>query len=116
MKIVYMSLTGNVKNFVGKLDTQDPLEIISGDEEISEDFVLVSFSPDAGEIPYEIEDFLDVNRQFCKGVAVSGDRAYGDDYTLVAETIADQYEIPIVHRFEFDGTAEDVRIVNEYIN
>lgn len=116
MKVVYMTLTGNVRNFVGKLGTVDPLEITTGDETIDEDFLLVSFSPDAGEIPYEIEDFMDEHKELCKGVAVSGDKAYGDDYTLVAETISEEYGVPIVHRFEFDGTAEDVQIVKDFVN
>lgn len=116
MKIVYMSLTGNVRNFVDKLGAVEPLEIINGDETIDQDFLLVSYSPDAGEIPYEIEDFMDEHKDLCKGVAVSGDRAYGDDYTLVAETIAEQYDVPIVHRFEFDGTAEDVEVVKRFLN
>ncbi len=115
MKVVYMTLTGNVRNFVGKLNTTDPLEIVSGDETIEEEFLLVSFSPDAGEIPYEIEDFMDEHKDLCKGVAVSGDKAYGDDYTLVAETISEQYGVPIVHRFEFDGTDEDVAVVNQFL-
>lgn len=116
MKIAYMSLTGNVKNFVSKLNTEEPLEIISGDEIIDQPFLLVSFSPDAGEIPYEIEDFMEVHSELCKGVAISGDKAYGEDYTLVAETISDEYDIPIVLRFEFDGTAEDVEVINNFIN
>lgn len=115
MKVAYMSLTGNVKNFVSKLNTEEPLEIISGDETIDEPFLLISFSPDAGEIPYEIEDFMEENSKLCKGVAVSGDKSYGEDYTLVAETISDEYNVPIVLRFEFDGTAEDVEEVNNFI-
>ncbi len=115
MKIVYMSLTGNVRNFVGKLGVEDALEIVTGDETIDEDFVLVTHSPDAGEIPYEVEDFMEEHADFCKGVAASGDRAYGDDYTLVAETISEEYGVPIVHRFELDGTDEDVDVVKKFI-
>ncbi len=116
MKIVYMSLTGNVRNFVGKLGVSNVLEILSGDETVDEEFLLITHSPDAAEIPYEIEDFMDEYGQLCKGVCASGDRAYGDDYTMVAETIRDQYDVPIVHRFEFDGTDEDVAIVKQFLN
>ncbi len=116
MKIAYMSLTGNVRSFVEKLGVTDPVEIVSGDETIDEDFVLITHSPDAGEMPYEVEDFMEEHKDFCKGVAASGDRAYGDDYTLVAETISEEYGVPIVHRFEFDGTDEDVAIVKEFIS
>lgn len=115
MKIVYMSLTGNVRSFVGKLGSDNVLEIINGDETVDEDFLLVTHSPDAGEIPYEVEDFMEEHADFCKGVAASGDRAYGDDYTMVAETISEEYGVPIVHRFEFDGTDEDVQIVKNFI-
>ncbi len=116
MKVVYMSLTGNVRNFVSKLGTDNVLEIVNGDEQVDEEFVLVTHSPDAGEIPYEIEDFMDEYKDLCKGVAASGDRAYGDDYTMVAETISEEYGVPIVHRFEFDGSDEDVEVVKQFIN
>ncbi|WOO87130.1 class Ib ribonucleoside-diphosphate reductase assembly flavoprotein NrdI [Mollicutes bacterium LVI A0039] len=116
MKVAYMTLTGNVRNFVSKLDTVDPLEIVTGDETIDEEFLLITFSPDAGEIPYEIEDFMETHGDKCLGVAASGDKAYGDDYTLVAETISLEYDVPIVRRFEFAGTDEDVEFVNQFIN
>lgn len=115
MKVVYMSLTGNVKLFVNKLETMEPLEIVTGDETIAEDYLLITYTADMGEIPYEVEDFLEVNREYCKGVAASGDKMYGDDYTLVAETINEQYGIPIVHRFELEGNDEDVNIINDFI-
>lgn len=116
MKIVYMSLTGNVRLFVNKLNTSEPLELKTGDEVIDEDFLLITYTPDMGEIPYEVEDFLEVHSQYCKGVVASGDKSYGPDFTMVAQTISDQYDIPIVHRFELDGKEEDVLIVNEFIN
>ncbi len=115
MKIAYMTLTGNVRDFVSKLTAEEVVEIKTGDETIDGDFVLITHSPDGGEIPYEVEDFLDEHKDQIKGVAASGDRAYGDDYTLVAETISEQYGVPIVHRFEFAGKEEDVKIVQEFI-
>ncbi len=115
MKIAYMSLTGNVRNFVDRLGVSDLVEIVTGDESIDGDFVLITHSPDAGEISYEIEDFMDEYKNYCKGVVASGDRSYGDDYTLVAETISEEYGVPIVHRFELMGTDEDVEVVKNFI-
>lgn len=115
MKIVYMSLTGNVRSFVEKLGSVETLEIISGDEVIDQPFLLITHSPDGGEIPYEIEDFMEAYSDLCVGVAASGDRAYGEDYTIVAETISEEYGVPIVHRFEFAGEEDDVLIVKAFI-
>ncbi len=116
MKVVYMSSTGNVRAFINKLGTENVLELKTGDETVDEDFIIITHSPDGGEIPYEVEDFLDAHEEYVKGVAASGDRAYGEDYTLVAETIAEQYNIPIVSRFEFMGTDDDVQKVKEFIS
>lgn len=116
MKVVYMSLTGNVSLFVNKLNTTDSLELKTGDEVIDEDFLLITYTPDMGEIPYEVEDFLEIHRDFCKGVAASGDKTYGADFTMVADTISEQYDVPIIHRFQHDGNDEDVAIINQFIN
>jgi|SRR5690554_5306276 len=108
MKIVYFSRTGNVRSFVEKLGLDDIFEIEDGSETVDEDFVLITFTDGYGEVPIEVEDFLEDNAEFLKGVASSGDKSYDEAYCLAANEIADTYGVPILGKFEFDGEAEDV--------
>lgn len=114
MKIVYISLTGNVEKFVNKLENEK-LEIISGEEEIKGDFVVVTNTMDYGELDFALEEFLDEHESQIKGVAASGQRGYGNDFAISADVIAKKYRVPIIHKFEDEGTENDVQIVKEFI-
>lgn len=108
MKIIYASRTGNVEAFVDKLGLSDVMKIEDGSEQADEDYVLVTYTDGFGELPAEVEDFLTSNYDRLRGVAASGDKSYGEAYCLAADVIADMYGVPILGKFEFDGTDEDV--------
>ncbi|MFV0289126.1 MAG: class Ib ribonucleoside-diphosphate reductase assembly flavoprotein NrdI [Mycoplasmatales bacterium] len=114
MKIVYISLTGNVESFVDNLSLE-AIEIISGTEEVDDDFIVITNTVDHGEIDFALEDFLDDNVEKIKGVAASGNHGYDPDFAVSADTIAKQYNVPIIHKFEDEGTEEDVKIVEDFI-
>ncbi|HHU79907.1 MAG: class Ib ribonucleoside-diphosphate reductase assembly flavoprotein NrdI [Bacilli bacterium] len=114
MKIVYASRTGNVESFVEKLGVEDTLKIETGNETVNEPYVLVTFTDGYGEVPEEVQDFLDNNAEHLVAVAASGDTSYGEAYCLSADEIADTYGVPILAKFEFDGEPEDVeKFLNE---
>lgn len=108
MKIVYASRTGNVESFVEKLGIDDVFKIENGQEKVSEPYVLVTFTDGYGEVPEEVQDFLEGNAEHMVGVAASGDQSYGEAFCLAADEIADAYGVPILAKFEFDGELEDV--------
>ncbi len=108
MKIVYASRTGNVETFVGKLGLSNTMLIENGSETVDEEFVLITYTDGDGETPYEVEEFLNNNANFIRGVAGSGDRDYGDSYCMAATTISDTYGVPILATFENDGERADV--------
>lgn len=115
MKLVYMSRTGNVQSFVDKTGIQDTFEIENGDEVVDEDFVLVTFTDGYGDLPGEVETFLSNNADHIVAVAASGDLSYDEAYCLAADVVADTYGVPIIGKFEFDGTDEDVaKFLNEF--
>ena len=109
MKLVYFSRTGNVESFVHKLNLPDTFQIESGNETLDEPFVIITFTDGYGELPEEVETFLENNAQNITGVASSGDKSYGDAYCLAADLISDTYGVPILGKFEFDGTDDDVK-------
>ncbi|MDD4212125.1 MAG: class Ib ribonucleoside-diphosphate reductase assembly flavoprotein NrdI [Bacilli bacterium] len=108
MKIVYASRTGNVAAFVKKLGIGNILELKIGKEKVNEKFVLVTFTDGYGELPEEVNDFLENNNDYLAGVAASGDKSYGEAYALAADLISNTYGVPIILKFEFDGTDADV--------
>ncbi|MGL4589808.1 MAG: class Ib ribonucleoside-diphosphate reductase assembly flavoprotein NrdI [Mycoplasmatales bacterium] len=115
MKLVYATQTGNVESFVERLNI-DALKVEDGNETINEDFLLITYSMDYGDIPYELEDFLEENSGHLKAVVASGDKSYGDDYCKTAETIADQFSVPVLHTFENEGTEADEKIILDFLN
>ena len=73
MKVVFASRTGNVQSIVDRLSV-DALEISSGDEAVSEPFLLITYTDGYGDVPMEVESFLNSNGDHLKGVIVSGDQ------------------------------------------
>ncbi|MGL4662774.1 MAG: class Ib ribonucleoside-diphosphate reductase assembly flavoprotein NrdI, partial [Culicoidibacterales bacterium] len=65
MKIVFASQTGNVASFVEKLEL-DAIEIISGNETIEEEFVLITYTDGDGDVPYVVEEFLEENHAYLR--------------------------------------------------
>ncbi|MCA1027064.1 class Ib ribonucleoside-diphosphate reductase assembly flavoprotein NrdI [Cytobacillus kochii] len=120
MKLVYISLTGNVERFV----KHTGLDNISIDDnlpfkEVLEDYVLVIPSYE-GELINGIADaFINYknNKQYLKGIAASGNRNFGDDYCLNGKHLSQKYSRPLILMFEFSGTSQDlVRFKKEVEN
>lgn len=108
MKVAYISRTGNVQSFMNKTHLTNVFEIIRGDEVLHERFVLITYTDGYGELPSEVEDFLSRNASNMVAAAVSGDTSYGEAYCGAAEVLSQNYGIPILLEFEFDGTEKDV--------
>lgn len=108
MKVVYASRTGNVQSFMDKTGLSDTLLIENGNEKVNEKFVLVTYTDGYGELPEEVATFLEKNNAFIVAVAASGDTSYGDAYCLAADVVSDTYGVPILVKFENDGSNEDV--------
>ena len=107
MKIVYASRTGNVQSIIDRLNV-DALEISSGTEMISEDYLLITYTDGYGDIPAEVEAFLGNNSEHLKGVVVSGDTGYGDAFGGAGDKIAEQYGVELLKKVENAGTPEDI--------
>ncbi len=111
LRIYYASLTGNVRRFASKLGRQT-LEI-RPNMCVEEPYVLITYTFGFGEVPTKVADFLRMNGSLLRGVAVSGNRNWGENYGKAGDIIAQEYGVPLLHKFELGGTAEDVRIFNE---
>lgn len=116
MRIVYASRTGNTESLVEKCGYSDPLKIETGEEEITEDYVLFTYTDGAGDVPAEVQSFLDKNDDsYIKGVVCTGDTSFGDVFCGAGDTIAEDKSVPLIAKVEQDGTDEDVEKIKEEI-
>ncbi|KRT93759.1 class Ib ribonucleoside-diphosphate reductase assembly flavoprotein NrdI [Bacillus glycinifermentans] len=114
MLIAYYSLAGNVRRFVSK--TGLPAVEIKSDLMLTEPFVLVTGTYGFGQVAGTVWDFLADNGDLMTGVAASGNKNWGGNFAKAADLIAEEYGVPIVHKFELAGTTEDVRIFTERVS
>ncbi|MCL1950757.1 MAG: class Ib ribonucleoside-diphosphate reductase assembly flavoprotein NrdI [Turicibacter sp.] len=105
MLIVYDTLTGNVGRFINKLDY--PSIRIQDGLMVGEPYILVTYTTGLGLVPDSTKKFLESNGSNLRGVATSGNRNFGKYYGLAADAIADEYGVPIIHKFEFAGLPSD---------
>lgn len=116
MKIVYASRTGNVESIVNQLE-MDALKIETGTESVDEPYVLFTYTDGYGDVPEEVQTFLEVNNPgLIQGVVVSGDLSYGDAYCVAGDTIADQMGVECLYKVENDGTPEDIEAIKDKVN
>ena len=113
MKVYYDSMTGNVKRFIQKLNL--PCEQIQDGMLTSEDYILITYTTGFGNVPEKVENFLQQNHGHLQAVAASGNRNWGDMFGASGDKIANQYHVPLLHKFELAGTEKDVEIFKERI-
>lgn len=122
MIVYFSSVSEFTAKFVQKLDVPaSRIPLNSKEAEsfvVDEDFVLITPTYGAGGkgfIPKQVIKFLNIkqNRDRLKGVIGSGNINFNEDYCKAADRISMKCEVPVLYRFELDGTKEDVEIVSE---
>ena len=116
MKIVYASRTGNVESIINRLEVSEPLRIEDGSEECQEEYILFTYTDGYGDIPYEVETFLEKNGDKIKGVIASGDTGYGEAYCQAGDKISEQYNVPYLYKVENAGTDEDIEKIKDILS
>lgn len=118
MKIVYISLTGQTRKFVNKL-SMDLLELTPTNPYIvlEEPFIIVAptYDKEATEL---LNDFIETadNKRYLKGVAGGGNLNFGKLFAFTAKDLAHDYQVPLLHTFEFQGNEEDVAQLKKVVN
>lgn len=115
MKIVYASRTGNVESLLDKLGIQDTTKIEMGTETVEGEYILFTYTDGYGDIPTEVNDFIESNTSI-KAVVASGDTGYGEAFCGSGDKIAKQYNVPCLYKVENDGTDEDVEKIKEALS
>lgn len=110
MLVVYISLTGNTRRFVEKLDMKS-LELNHTDPfvEVNEDYVVIlpTYSDTVTEIMSNFIDYKD-NRKYLKGIVGGGEKNFGRYYIFSAKDLAKIHNAPLIFDFEKSGNDTDV--------
>ena len=116
--VYYSSQTGNTEALVAKTGLparRIPISPTDGPLVVEEPFVLVVPTYAAfdgrGAIARQVLSFLDAagHGHLIRGVIGGGNTNFGDTYCLGARKIADQFQVPLLYRFELRGTSRDVQ-------
>ena len=113
MRLAYASRTGNVKSIIDRLGVTDAIDV-SLSNGIDEDYILFTYTDGYGDVPYEVEDFLE-NSKNIKGVVVSGNKSFADTYCMAGEVISKKYNVPLLYKVEDAGTEEDIENISKLI-
>lgn len=121
MIIYFDSLTGMVKNFSERLgyETRNVRDLDLNN--IPDDMFLITRSWGYGKVPIStlefLNDLLASNKLTnLKGVAVSGNKNWGNNFGKAGEIIEQDYGVPLILKFEGKGFEKDVELVKNYID
>lgn len=114
MIVVYDSMTGLTKNAAKKLgyEIKSVKEYTEDDDHI---VFLMTRSFGFGEIPKDTVAFLERFASRVFGVAVSGNKNWGDNYGKAGTTIEKKYSIPLVTKFEGLGFPSEIESIKTFI-
>ncbi|MGX7349592.1 class Ib ribonucleoside-diphosphate reductase assembly flavoprotein NrdI [Dolosicoccus paucivorans] len=117
MLVVYMTMTGQTRRFVNKLDLPS-LEITQENmyTEINKPFIIIvpTYQGEATDIMYDLLETGN-NAAYFKGVAGGGNLNFGTLFCYTAKDIARDFNVPLLHMFEFQGNDKDVKIIKEKV-
>ncbi|MGO5674700.1 class Ib ribonucleoside-diphosphate reductase assembly flavoprotein NrdI [Bacillus subtilis] len=116
MIITYESKTGNVRRFVKALQQELDIEAIeiTDDTIITQEFIHITYTIGFGEVPERTLSFINKNKNKISGVAVSGNKVWGDNYGLAGDKLSAKFHTPLLLKFELSGTKQDLqKIIQE---
>ncbi|AYJ01177.1 class Ib ribonucleoside-diphosphate reductase assembly flavoprotein NrdI [Candidatus Phytoplasma ziziphi] len=116
IKIVYDGLEkGNIFEFVQKL-SEFKLEKIQDFKNENENIFLITKTVKYGEIPDTTENFLKKYTHLIIGIAVSGNKNFGNNFAKAGDLISEKFNIPLVLKFENKGFNEDIEYIRKWLN
>ena len=118
MKVVFLSLTGQTRRFVQKLELPTvEITLQNVFQTMDESYIIISPTYDMEVFEY-FQDFIETgnNQALLKGVAGSENRNFNTSFCQTAKIISATYDVPLLHYFEFHGTQKDVTIIKEKVS
>ncbi|MCF1684726.1 class Ib ribonucleoside-diphosphate reductase assembly flavoprotein NrdI [Tetragenococcus halophilus] len=134
MNVVYISISGNTRSFVQRLqrfaEEKNSNELIIHAKEIDDNtpeeeetepfFAFVPTYLEGGNgidngdqeiLTESLRDYIEFknNSNLCLGVIGSGNKNFNDQYCLTAKQYAEQFDIPFLADFELRGTNDEIQ-------
>lgn len=109
--VFFSSVSDNTRRFVEKLGVKTVAVALRGPQpEVVEPYILITPTYGGGDLPKQVERFLETgeNSRYIVGVIGAGNTNFGEDYCKAGRVIADRYDVPLLYKFELTGTPEDV--------
>lgn len=84
---------------------------------MNEPYIIVTPTYDK-EMTDILNDFIETenNRQFLKGVAGGGNLNFNELFVFTAKDISRDYDVPLLHSFEFQGNEKDVKRLKKAVD
>ena len=116
MILVYASRTHNVEKFCAKIAEYESVRVQDYKPSMGE-YVLVTYTDKFGEVPKDVQVFLEQYHSNMVGVCASGRQIWKlqGTYCKSADVIHQQYGVPILLKFEMMGTDKDRKELLERI-
>lgn len=117
MLVVYLSLTGQTRKFVKKLNWSSielqPDMILPV---VNEPYILIAptYEREVTDILWEFVETGN-NRSFLRGVAGGGNLNFNSLFCFTAKDLSRDFHVPILHLFEFQGRPNDVEKLKEEV-
>ena len=111
-KLAYFSVTGQTRRFIAKLPHIESVEITVTNPFIKMDEPFILVVPTyVSEVTEPVNDFLETgeNARLCLGLFGGGNRNFADLYCFTVHDLEQQYGLPVLHEFEFQGSDYDVQ-------
>lgn len=111
--IVYHTRTGNTKYVIDKLNL--PSVNIRECLDITDRFILFTYTDGKGIVPQEVVDFMKRNHKHCIGSIITGNTNFGKNFGIAGDILKDMYRIPIIRKIDLRGKPSDYEyIINVY--
>lgn len=110
MKLIFVSLTGNVRNFVDRTEmTHEEIHMSNPFIRVDEDFIMIipTYDSDMSDFYRSFIEFAD-NKKHLIGFVGSGNLNFGDEYCFTAKLLSALYVKPLIATFELNGTNKDI--------
>ena len=115
MILAYATRTGNVKSIIDRLGVKDVVDVNTTDK-VDKDFIIFTYTDGFGDVPYEVEEFLENNSSHLKGVVASGSKHYESTFCMAGDEISQKYNVPLLYKVDESGTEEDIKNILNIIN
>ena len=125
MILAYYSRTGNVRDFLSWYMPEYERRNIE-EWDADEPFILVTPTYDFGQVPEYVGKWLQnvtaevdagdyriqsINSDHLEGVIGSGNRNWGDNFAKAADTISEEYDIPLIAKFDLKGSDNNAEYI-----